>query len=250
MHDRPSDVQTTVLIVGARADRAHPGLPAGHPRGGLPDHRPGRPADPGVTGRAGACRHHRAAGGAGRRRQADRPGQGAGPAPLHRCRADAGPGRVRPHPKPLPVRPGRSPEPTERVLAERLAELGGTVERELEAESAPAVPGGYRVGGHHADGTPFAVTARFVAGADGAHSTVRSGMGLDFPGETYQQQFLLADIALTGRPCADNEAVICTSPRGVVVVVRMPKAPTASSPPCRPARGSPSTPTGPRSAGC
>jgi hypothetical protein len=47
-------------------------------------------------------------------------------------------------------------------------------------------------------------------------------MGLDFPGETYQQQFLLADIALTGRPCADNEAVICTSPRGVVVVGRMP----------------------------
>jgi 2-polyprenyl-6-methoxyphenol hydroxylase-like FAD-dependent oxidoreductase len=139
---------------------------------------------------------------------------------------------------------------TERVLTERLAELGGTVERELEAESAPAVPGGYRVGGHHADGTPFAVTARFVAGADGAHSTVRSGMGLDFPGETYQQQFLLADIALTGRPCADNEAVICTSPRGVVVVGRCPTAPTASSPPCRPARRSPSTPTGPRSAGC
>jgi hypothetical protein len=47
-------------------------------------------------------------------------------------------------------------------------------------------------------------------------------MGLDFPGETYQQQFLLADIALTGQPCADNEAVICTSPRGVVVVGRMP----------------------------
>jgi 2-polyprenyl-6-methoxyphenol hydroxylase-like FAD-dependent oxidoreductase len=85
-----------------------------------------------------------------------------------------------------------------------------------------AVPGGYRVGGHHADGTPFAVTARFVAGADGAHSTIRSAMGLDFPGETYQQQFLLADIALTGQPCADNEAVICTSPRGVVVVGRMP----------------------------
>jgi 2-polyprenyl-6-methoxyphenol hydroxylase-like FAD-dependent oxidoreductase len=55
---------------------------------------------------------------------------------------------------------------TERVLAERLAELGGTVERELEAESVQAVPGGYRVGGHHADGTPFVVTARFVAGAD------------------------------------------------------------------------------------
>lgn len=42
---------------------------------------------------------------------------------------------------------------TERVLTERLAELGGTVERELEAESVQAVPGGYRVGGHHADGT-------------------------------------------------------------------------------------------------
>ena len=111
---------------------------------------------------------------------------------------------------------------TERVLAERLAELGGTVERELEAESVQAVPGGYRVGGHHADGIPFAVTARFVVGADGAHSMVRSAMGLDFPGETYQQQFLLADIALTGRPCADNEAVICTSPRGVVVVGRIP----------------------------
>jgi 2-polyprenyl-6-methoxyphenol hydroxylase-like FAD-dependent oxidoreductase len=89
-----------------------------------------------------------------------------------------------------------------------------------------------------------------VVGADGAHSMVRSAMGLDFPGETYQQQFLLADIALTGRPCADNEAVICTSPRGWWWWAACPTAPTASSPPCRPARGSPSTPTGPRSGGC
>jgi hypothetical protein len=75
-------------------------------------------------------------------------------------------------------------------------------------------------------------------------------MELDFPGETYQQQFLLADIALTGQPCADNEAVICTSPRGVVVVGRMPNGTYRIVAPCRPARGSPSTPTGPRSAGC
>jgi 2-polyprenyl-6-methoxyphenol hydroxylase-like FAD-dependent oxidoreductase len=131
-----------------------------------------------------------------------------------------------------------------------MAELGGTVERELEAESVQAVLGGYRVGGPPGDGTPFAVTARFVAGADGAHSTVRSAIGLDLPGETYQQQFLLADIALTGWPCADNEAVICTSPRGVVVVGRMPNGTYRIVATMPPGARVPSTQTGPRSAGC
>ncbi|WP_459958593.1 FAD-dependent monooxygenase [Nocardia sp. IFM 10818] len=45
-------------------------------------------------------------------------------------------------------------------------------------------------------GTTVEVTARWVVGADGASSTVRRLLGLDFDGETYTQSGMLADVTL------------------------------------------------------
>jgi 2-polyprenyl-6-methoxyphenol hydroxylase-like FAD-dependent oxidoreductase len=61
-----------------------------------------------------------------------------------------------------------------------------------------------------------------VVGADGSHSAVRTAIGLDFPGESYPAQFVLADIALTCPGAADDEATINLSPRGVTVIARLP----------------------------
>ncbi len=113
---------------------------------------------------------------------------------------------------------------TEQLLLHRLAELGGSVRR------------GHRVTSVHGEGTRhvvtgtvepggaaagFAVSARYVIGADGAHSTVRSASGVEFPGETYPAQFVLADVALSAAG-PDDEATINLSPRGVTVIGRLP----------------------------
>jgi hypothetical protein len=45
-------------------------------------------------------------------------------------------------------------------------------------------------------GAERAITADYVVGADGAHSRVRSQLGLDFQGHPYAQDWLLADVRL------------------------------------------------------
>ena len=84
---------------------------------------------------------------------------------------------------------------TERVLEERLAALGGRIERDVELL-------GFRVEGERVIATLAApsgqseVGARFLVGADGAHSTVRHAAGIGFAGSAYPERFLLADLDL------------------------------------------------------
>src|SRR5262249_60243016 len=49
-----------------------------------------------------------------------------------------------------------------------------------------------------------------------------SAAGLEFRGEAYPQQFVLADAKLRAAPGPDDEAQIFTSPHGVVVTGRLP----------------------------
>src|SRR5215468_5713812 len=114
---------------------------------------------------------------------------------------------------------------TEQLLVGRLAALGGMVRREYRAEQVTPAPDGYLVTGAGPAGggtTQFEIRARYVAGCDGAHSVVRSSAGLEFRGETYPQQFVLADAKLRAAPGPDDEAQIFTSPLGVVVTGRLP----------------------------
>ncbi len=114
---------------------------------------------------------------------------------------------------------------TEELLLRRLAGLAGSVRRrhrvhavrkhgdDVIVTGAAESPGGP---------VPFEIRARYVIGADGSHSAVRAAVGLDFPGQTYPSQFVLADIALTGSVHADDEATINLSARGVTVIARLP----------------------------
>ena len=72
------------------------------------------------------------------------------------------------------------------------------------------------------DPLPFEIRARYVIGADGSHSAVRSAIGLEFRGETYDSQFVLADVELEYPDSADDEATIIMSSHGVTVIARLP----------------------------
>jgi 2-polyprenyl-6-methoxyphenol hydroxylase-like FAD-dependent oxidoreductase len=83
---------------------------------------------------------------------------------------------------------------TEKLLIERLAELGVVVERETELLS-------FTDSGDHVDvvlrdsaGVEHAASTPWLLGCDGSHSTVRHGLGLDFPGGENPERFVLGDV--------------------------------------------------------
>jgi 2-polyprenyl-6-methoxyphenol hydroxylase-like FAD-dependent oxidoreductase len=85
----------------------------------------------------------------------------------------------------------------ERLLIDRLAEAGVEVERRTELvgleETAAGVLARLSRGG-----VPQACEAAYVAGCDGAHSTVRDARGIGFPGGTYDHLFYVADVDARG----------------------------------------------------
>jgi 2-polyprenyl-6-methoxyphenol hydroxylase-like FAD-dependent oxidoreductase len=86
---------------------------------------------------------------------------------------------------------------TERILDEHLA-AGVTVERGVElvdlADGADTAAATLR----HRDGSDEQVSAGYVVGCDGAHSTVRRLAGIGFTGGAYPQTFVLADLEADG----------------------------------------------------
>ncbi|NEX64852.1 FAD-dependent monooxygenase [Noviherbaspirillum galbum] len=82
----------------------------------------------------------------------------------------------------------------ERLLVQRLDELGVTVERDT------ALTGFTDTGNHviaqlrKADGSEESVTTPYLVGCDGARSVVRHRLGTDFEGSTYAHLFYVADV--------------------------------------------------------
>ncbi|GIH93851.1 FAD-dependent oxidoreductase [Planobispora siamensis] len=106
---------------------------------------------------------------------------------------------------------------TERILLERLTELGARVARPYTLQSLVQDDDG--VTATMTDGS--AVRARYLVGADGMHSTVREQAGIGFTGGQYAESFSLADVRLGGGVPAD-EVVLYFSPAGLVVVAPLP----------------------------
>lgn len=86
----------------------------------------------------------------------------------------------------------------ERVLIERLREVGVTIERRVELLRFEDRGDGVRARLRRADGTEETCEAAYIAGCDGAHSTVRDGLAIDFPGGTYAHLFYVADVEARG----------------------------------------------------
>ena len=86
----------------------------------------------------------------------------------------------------------------ERLLIERLAESGVQVERQRELVGFDQSADGVRARLRDAAGSEEWCEAGYLAGCDGSHSAVRAGLGIGFPGGTYDHLFYVADIKGSG----------------------------------------------------
>ena len=110
---------------------------------------------------------------------------------------------------------------TERILADRLAELGGRVERGIALVSLRQRQDGVLAELQRADGTSETVEACWVIGAGGAHSVTRASMGETLAGSTYPGTSLVAEAAITCDLPRDGSALI-GSREGYVLLVPLP----------------------------
>ncbi|HEY0425721.1 MAG TPA: FAD-dependent monooxygenase [Rhodopila sp.] len=83
---------------------------------------------------------------------------------------------------------------TEAILTNRLALLGGAIERGQEAVALVQDDGHATVTLRDASGSSTQVRARYVVGADGYRSLVRQAAGIGFTAGTYDETFILADV--------------------------------------------------------
>jgi 2-polyprenyl-6-methoxyphenol hydroxylase-like FAD-dependent oxidoreductase len=93
---------------------------------------------------------------------------------------------------------------TERVLEERLAQQGVKVERTVALESFKDQGSGVEAVLRKASGESETLTTDWLIGCDGAHSSVRHGLGFTFDGTTQPSDWYLADGHITGLDPGDR----------------------------------------------
>jgi 2-polyprenyl-6-methoxyphenol hydroxylase-like FAD-dependent oxidoreductase len=106
---------------------------------------------------------------------------------------------------------------TEKLLLDRLVELGGTVLRPKALTTITQDSDG--VTALFDDGTT--IRARYAVGADGIHSVVREQAGIGFHGGAYEESFVLADVRMTGDVPVD-EVILFWATAGLTVVAPLP----------------------------
>jgi 2-polyprenyl-6-methoxyphenol hydroxylase-like FAD-dependent oxidoreductase len=108
---------------------------------------------------------------------------------------------------------------TEKLLVEELHRKGGAVEYETSFVAAEQQDDCVDVTLDH-KGQRSNLTAKFVAGCDGAHSTVRHILDLPFEGAIYNAAFMLADIETNDAFRAD-EMQLCPHEHGPLAIFPM-----------------------------
>jgi 2-polyprenyl-6-methoxyphenol hydroxylase-like FAD-dependent oxidoreductase len=111
---------------------------------------------------------------------------------------------------------------TERLLAEALEAAGGKVERGLKMVECRTFP-------DHVEATlePSAGGQRqvlrcpWLLAADGAHSTARQQLGIDFPGSSFAEPWYLADVPLRTALAADRAHVFFRDEGGFLFLLRV-----------------------------
>ena len=109
------------------------------------------------------------------------------------------------------------PQPeTERLLETRLESYGVRVER--QAELTAITQSGDRVNSvvHYADRGEETIESEWLLGCDGAHSTIRHKLGIDFVGDTIPTDFILADVHIDGLATPNNEVAILSHEEGLL----------------------------------
>ncbi len=98
------------------------------------------------------------------------------------------------YPYPLLIAQSR----TEAILSERLADLGGRIERGRELVGFTQDAEGVSVRIADENGATEEIRAAYLVGADGARSFVRQSLGISFEGYTEPEMFLLGDVKIDG----------------------------------------------------
>jgi 2-polyprenyl-6-methoxyphenol hydroxylase-like FAD-dependent oxidoreductase len=106
---------------------------------------------------------------------------------------------------------------TERLLLERLHELGGQVIRPKTLSRLTPDADGVTAAFDDGD----TIRAGYVVGADGMHSAVRGQAGIGFAGSEYAESFALADVRLAGGAPRD-EVILFYAKEGLTVVAPLP----------------------------
>ena len=109
---------------------------------------------------------------------------------------------------------------TEKILLERLAELGVTVERRTELVSFVDEGDHVRAVLRDSSGEETEVTTPWLLGCDGAHSTVRHGNDLDFSGGEVPDPFVLGDVHVEG-DLPGNRVSVFFHPSGIMAFFPM-----------------------------
>jgi len=92
----------------------------------------------------------------------------------------------------------------ERLLIDRLAEVGVEVERQTELLGFKDATTRVLARLKRMDGASEVCEAAYIAGCDGAHSTVREALEIGFPGGIYAHLFYVADVE-AGGPSMNGE---------------------------------------------
>ena len=92
----------------------------------------------------------------------------------------------------------------EKIMGDKLRELGVSVQWETELVGLAQEPDKVTATLKMPDGSSRTITAAWVGGCDGAHSSVRELSGITFPGAPYEHVFFVADTETTGSMVPDE----------------------------------------------
>jgi 4,5-epoxidase len=109
----------------------------------------------------------------------------------------------------------------EAQLRRRLAELGGEVSWDHEVVAAIQDGEGVEARARASNGE-HSIRAGWLVGCDGAHSAVRSLMGIDFEGRPFPETLVLADVKLTETRNGADEGTMWLHPDGMIGMVPLP----------------------------
>jgi 2-polyprenyl-6-methoxyphenol hydroxylase-like FAD-dependent oxidoreductase len=102
------------------------------------------------------------------------------------------------HVSPFPFVLMLGQDDNERIMGEHLRGYGVAVQWSTELVALTQAADSVAATLKQPDGTRRQITAAYVAGCDGGHSTVRELCGIGFPGAPYEHVFFVADTEATG----------------------------------------------------
>ena len=110
----------------------------------------------------------------------------------------------------------------ERLLIEHLARAGVQVERGTSVTSFEQTDASVTARLRTSGGSEAECRAAYLAGCDGAHSTVRTQLGIGFPGGTYQDVYYVADARVEGS-AVDGELHVALDDADFLAIFPLPE---------------------------